>query len=264
MKAVWLPIVLLLAIGCSEPEPLPPGPETITPTPPDEQASTPPVTTPTGAADPSTPAESWERPDGARAELAARHFGDRRFRKVVEFSLSGDRRLYVFGATPDEENPQFIVLVGRVGNRLWAERVHYGHEIPHVMRGDDDFGPGLVQVRISSRRPETEPRPRRDPRSRSTRSFPTEETLLFVLNAQGLEQVHRTVTSDNGVASASLRWDAQRQTLTTTIQRRNSPGRERCRRPEPYDIVHTWRAGHFAETHRDEPGQPCGQRPAPP
>ena len=263
MAALLVPLSLA---GCGEPSEAPVEPQTITPTPAEEALGAPSVSEEDqggpGAqrADPDDP---WQRPNTPGADLAERIFGEQHFRLSREHSMPRRRRLYIYVPEGDEEWC-LVVLVGRVGDRLSTQRLPCSgsQRRPEVRLLSPDYGPGLIRVQMrSEHEAPTDSGRRRRPRGRAQeRTFGETREILFTLDrAGGLQQVHETVTSSNSIASARTTWGARAQTLTLSIQRRNPPGRERCRRRRPETVVHTWRGGHFEQTQADPGRAPCGE-----
>ncbi|MBW2462585.1 MAG: hypothetical protein JRH11_13130 [Deltaproteobacteria bacterium] len=209
------------------------------------------------------PVARSQRPDGPGADLAERFFGEHSFRLAQDRSLPRRRRLYVYEAESDD-GPCLVVLVGRVVDRVSAQRLPCSawYVRPQVRLHSPEYGPGLLRVQMTSEHeaPTDSARSRARGRRAPQRTFRERREILFTLDRDnGLQEVHETVTSSNSIASASTAWDAGAGTLTTTIQRRNPPGRERCLRPRPETVVHAWRGGRFEETHRDPTSAPCGE-----
>ncbi len=245
---------LLTTFSCDGPPGADHRPSTIAPTPSEET----PTSTPETASNTSTTAAPAGAPE--RNPLVEEHFDGRPYELSTGRRLSGQRRLAIY-TTPDE-SIHYAVAVGIAGNRGSTALLSFEHADPDIQILGDDFGPGLIRVRITSRPVAGEGEEDDRPRSRRPRPRVRPETAehLLSLDDEGrLRHVHRTVTSSSSVASAGTTWDGSTNTLTTSVQRRNPPGRERCRRPDPITIIHTWRGDHFEETHRDDPSLPCGR-----
>jgi hypothetical protein len=197
-------------------------------------------------------------PDAMGADLAAEHFGDRPFRVAGEWRLRSRPRGELAVFVTDDESLHYAVVVGKLGNRTTSCVASYQYAAPEVQLLDEDFGPDLIQLRMTSIPPDDQPAPRREGRNQR-RDMTETELHLFTLDAtRGIRRVHHRVTSSSSIASAGFTWDERSRTLTTRVQRRNPPGRERCRRPDPITIIHAWRRDRFEETHHDQPSPPCG------
>jgi len=200
-------------------------------------------------------------PPGLGAEHVAQRFGDLLFREAVRGrgGESGFRRSAIYVA--DSPNVRKVVLAVDHDRRLFLADIHFAHPNPRFFLREHDFGPGLLRVRARSRPPEEKARAPRDPRRPRRRVRAVEAEMLFHVDpGSGLRRVHEMETSSSSVASGGSRWDPSTETLTATVQPRNPPGRERCRRPAPEVTVYRWRDGHFEEVSRTGPGAPCGQR----